>query len=178
MLVLHCFCVLKLKPSEEVKRTSNEQRSGVNEELVEEGIYTIDKFKEKVSAIEVKLAALKSSLSETIIDAGEMETCVNECLRFLEHLPKTWINLSPNNKSKLHEILFPEGIRFDGEVSRTPKLNPIFAQIKKIDDAETVQVEFGGHWLPNLELIIQYLKDLFSLYELISLMGSLKVNIL
>jgi len=42
-----------------------------------------------------------------------------------------WLNSEFDKKRKLQELLFPEGIYFENNKFRTPKINPILSLINK-----------------------------------------------
>lgn len=57
---------------------------------------------------------------------------VNQSLIFLEDMPKYWLQLEPESKIKLHELLFPQGLVWENDKVTTPELSNIYSDIKQI----------------------------------------------
>lgn len=79
-------------------------------DLVEDGTYTKKEYLERKNKHETEIALKKINLNETNIDIPEFETCKNNTKRFFEHLPTFWINLSHQQKRKMTNFLFKDGL--------------------------------------------------------------------
>ncbi len=134
------------KPIQDKLKALEEQRVRL-EQLVEQGAYTIEKYKERVNEIDIETATLQASFSDTNITVSEMETCVNRSMKFLEHLPTTWIKLSGKEKLKLHEILLPKGIYIENSEVRTPQIATIFTDLVKLSKGEELSLvnQYGSN---------------------------------
>jgi len=83
-------------------------------------------------------------INETNLDIPELESCIIDAKRFLEHLPTFWINLSHGQKRKMTEFLFPKGLIWDGKEYRTPEIHPIFNSIDEVIGERNQLVETAG----------------------------------
>jgi site-specific DNA recombinase len=103
-------------------------------DLLEDGIYQSDEYIERKARLESELLSLEVESSEAMIDAKEMETCINYITKFIEHLPTFWHNLSGKERAKFNQILFPSGLYFENGAYRTPELEPGLQVIVNFSD--------------------------------------------
>lgn len=101
-------------------------------DYLEEGIYTMEEYKQRKAKYNNEILAKQQPLSETKIDIPEFETCMNNARRFIEHLPTFWINLNCQGKIALNNLLFPKGLIWTGKEYRTPAIHPVFKQIEEV----------------------------------------------
>ena len=113
-------------------------------DLLEDGTYSRDEYNERKRKHEQDIAVKKFGLNETEMDIPELEACISDAKRFLEHLPTFWINLSHGQKRKMTEFLFPKGLIWNGEAYRTPEIHPIFNTIDEVLEEKKQMVELRG----------------------------------
>lgn len=113
-------------------------------DLLEDGTYSREEYNERKRKHEQDIAVKKISLNETNLDIPELESCIIDAKRFLEHLPTFWINLSHGQKRKMTEFLFPKGLIWDGKEYRTPEIHPIFNTIEDVLEEKNQMVDLRG----------------------------------
>lgn len=103
-------------------------------DLMIDGEIDSETYKETFHKVKVELAAKQSELEEvTAIDRK-----INEKISFvrtlLSNFPERWLNSNRIEiKQKLQELIFPQGLIFDGNAYRTPETNIIFNHLDKIN---------------------------------------------
>ena len=100
-----------------------EERYAIGE--IDKELFT--KFSTKYRTEKMDLSTEIDSLS---FENSNLEKCVEKYAQLLTKLPILWASNSYKGKLELQELLFPEGIVYDREISnyRTPKINEaIFA---------------------------------------------------
>ena len=108
--------------------------------LLEEGIYSPEKYTERISTVDTELTIKTLQLSETNIDIYDYETCISYSLRFISKLPTFWNDLTPLHKSQLQQVLFPEGIVYENGRVTTKHLTFIY---KGFSDERYIEKTFG-----------------------------------
>lgn len=106
------------------------------EELLEDRIYSKDKFKEKSALIVAQIAAKRVDVSEANIEAYDLEEVVNFGMNMLQLLPDYWISLTTKAKHQLNEILFPKGLIVRDNRVTTLELSPLFKDIEDISNGD------------------------------------------
>ncbi len=117
-------------------------------DLLESGVYGIEEYKERKAKYEVQLTGIEIETNEASIDAKEMEVCINFVTEFIEHLPTFWNNLHPMQKPKLHSLLFPKGLIYQGGTYQTPEINPVLVTIQGITGKNNLRIIGSEHSLP------------------------------
>ncbi len=97
------------------------------EDLAINGTFTKDRFIKKVSEVEEELARKKLQLEDIKKEKIDIESLLNYCKYFLSNISKLWLNSLIENKRKLQDLIFPEGIYIKNDKLRTAKINLILS---------------------------------------------------
>ncbi len=119
------------KTIEQNLRKLEEQKVRI-EELLEQGVYDVDKYRLKISKISPEIETLKINISETNIEIYDLETYVNYALQFINNLPDYWLQLPPEAKHKLNWAIFPKGLKIQNGKVTTDELASIYTDIQEI----------------------------------------------
>ncbi len=81
--------------------------------------------------IKDEIAFLQSGLSQSSLIGLNLEKAVEKCLMIAQNLNNMWVIASIENKRRLQNVVFPEGIFYDKqkEEVRTEKMNSLFLSI-------------------------------------------------
>ncbi|MCA9380927.1 recombinase family protein [Candidatus Dojkabacteria bacterium] len=113
------------------------------QQLLEDGVYSSEEYINRKNELDAELITLKITSSELGINKDELETCINYICKFIKHLPIFWKGLSNNEKRKLNSLLFPDGLEFEKNAYRTPKIHEalvIFNTVNTINKEGTFEV--------------------------------------
>lgn len=91
-----------------------------------------DIFNRVAGKLRLEIRALEESLEGTGKKLSNPSKVIGECLEICAKLGDLWVSGGYNEKVKLQELLFPEGIFFErqNDVYRTPKVNAIIELIR------------------------------------------------
>jgi len=91
-------------------------------------------FKDRVSSFDSELDDLKQLLKAKSNDNVNISELMKFATRMLKEPYKLWVKCSIELKRKLQVFEFPQGVVFDGENFRTPKICSLFKLKEIIDD--------------------------------------------
>ncbi|RJP60100.1 MAG: hypothetical protein C4541_04860 [Candidatus Auribacter fodinae] len=104
-----------------------------------------EEYKEKTREIENRTIVKKVELHETSTDLYDIEAYVKFCRFFIENLSNLWASANLELKQRFQNLVFPEGIKYDGRLYRTSQVSAIFEFVKnfpqKYDLAPPVGLE-------------------------------------
>ena len=74
---------------------------------------------------------MQSGLSQSSLIGLNLEKAVEKCLMIAQNLNNMWVTANFENKRRLQNVVFPEGIFYDKqkEEVRTKKMNSLFLSI-------------------------------------------------
>jgi len=67
------------------------------------------------------------NLTKSFLEKIDIESLLNYCKYFLSNISKLWLNSLIENKRKLQDLIFPEGIYIKNDKLRTAKINLILS---------------------------------------------------
>ena len=87
-----------------------------------------DKYSDKYKK---ELADLAQKTNQSGFDGSNLENSVEKCLKIAENLSSAWLEAKYENKQRLQQLVFPEGVVYSKKdrAVRTLRVNSIFAQI-------------------------------------------------
>lgn len=126
------------------KRSEIEAKLARLDELVEDGTYSKEKYKERKNALEIELASIQCVQTDNNISLYDLQTCLNRALNFLKHFDETWKMLTGEEKIKLYNLIFPKGITYSNGETRTPELFFIYEDLERIKESSDNDNTGGG----------------------------------
>ncbi|MBD3280386.1 hypothetical protein GF389_02585 [Candidatus Dojkabacteria bacterium] len=112
----------QIQKKAQTKLTNLQSRKKRLDELLETGVYNVEKYDNRMIDIESKIAVEMAKIDDIRMDIDEDTAEVNLGLDYLQRLSKLWISLPVESKQKLTRYLFPEGIIFEnGKLTTTEK---------------------------------------------------------
>lgn len=122
-----------LEEGKQLKKNITEKNSQL--EKIEKK-YLLDEIDKEIyikhtSKIKAEIAELTKSLSTSEINSSNLEKAVEKCLIIAQNISGTWAEAGFDNKRRLQNLVFPEGIMYNKEngVVRTLKTNSLFSSI-------------------------------------------------
>lgn len=101
----------------------------------EQGVYTIEKYRDRINILENELISLQIPFRELEIKKHEIEEALNISKISLSNLPNLWNSANYQQKRQFIEIFFKEGLVFNNSTYRTLE-NITF--INTIDQVEEI----------------------------------------
>lgn len=96
-------------------------------EMRENGSYTQEMFRERMSEVENLIMVEKIALGETNIDKYDIETDIEYAKQSIRDISRQWFDIAPTLRARFQKIIFPLGIAFDREKGfGTVKLGRIY----------------------------------------------------
>ena len=87
-------------------------------------------YKFKMEEIAVEITTKEIELNEIKIDLNDVESCINYCKFFLSNIARLWHDSPLDLRQRFQNLIFPEGIAFDGENFRTAVTANIFRHLQ------------------------------------------------
>ncbi len=135
---------LEGKKYEKELMTLGEKRKKVFE-MLENGFYSQDEFKERKAEVENQIATTKISMSECNIDKFDIEAVLAFATNFIGNLGRQWFDLSPTLRPRFQKLVLPEGIPYQREKGfGTAKLGYIYEQNENFCDKQSRLVDSAG----------------------------------
>ncbi len=127
-------------------------------------------YNRQITIVNRDITEIRETLKSAVTNGSNLEIVVAKCLEISQSLSQAWIEHDYENKQRLQQLLFPEGIFYNKQkrVVRTPKINSVFGLIpqldepsgdKKISDSSLNRlkfpsvpptVQFSNHFIPDL----------------------------
>jgi site-specific DNA recombinase len=92
--------------------------------LVDEKVSSEDYLRMK-TRYEAERSAIELNLKQCNTQGRSLRPKLDKCFGILSHLDELYENAEPDNKKRLVSSIFPEKIIFDGNKSRTPRINEV-----------------------------------------------------
>ena len=117
--------MLKKKISEKGSQLEKMEEKFLNDTISKE-LY--DKYTVKYND---EINQLKADLGKCEINGSNLELAVEKCLTIAQNVSSTWVTASFENKQRLQQLVFPDGILYNKkkEAVRTSRVNSLFASI-------------------------------------------------
>jgi site-specific DNA recombinase len=136
---------------EAVVTQHRERLDRVDEAFLHERSIDRQSYERQRDQLREQLALAEMELST----ATENQLDVEGALAFAEHLltnaARLWMELGLDQKQQLQQVLFPEGLRFDGEQFGTAPTCLAFMQLARSVDSKDGMASPGGHPVLYLE---------------------------
>jgi len=101
----------------EIDLRALENRKRRIEELVIQGTFNEQTYKEQVAILEQELIAKRVELNEAKIERNDAEGCLNYCRYWLTNLAKLWANGGVDLRQRFQTLVCPQGASYqDGKV--------------------------------------------------------------
>jgi site-specific DNA recombinase len=104
-----------------------------------------DKLREELTLAELEL-------SETRIEQFDIESALAKAVRVLNNASALWIDASLEDRLRLQEVLFPQGLVWDGTGFQTPATCLSFYQLAPVDEAGSAPSPLDGVQTPPISL--------------------------
>ena len=106
---------------------------------------TEELYQKHAAKIRAELQLLRAETAQNDFDGSNLEKAVEKCLGLAQNISQLWITADYDNKQRLQQLMFPQGILYDKQngVVRTPGVNSLFAAIH-CQQRVTAKNETGG----------------------------------
>jgi len=123
--------------SEDQKRLENElkvfeERKAKLLDLMLDETISQELYKQKTQAIANRTIVKELELHETSTDLYDVEAYVNFCKFFIANVSNLWASANLELKQRFQNLIFPEGIKYDGRLYRTSQVSAIFELTKNL----------------------------------------------
>ena len=114
-----------------------------------------DKYSDKYKK---EIADLEQKANQKGFDGSNLENSVKKCLQIAENLSSAWLSAKYENKQRLQQLVFPEGVVYNKQerAVRTQRVNSIFAQIpiqarvlKEKENGDPMKNRHQSHSVPQ-----------------------------
>ncbi len=122
-----------IEESKNLKKKITEKESQlekVEEKFMNDSI-SKDLYEKYTMKYKEELSNLKADLGKYNMNGSNLEIAVEKCLSIAQNVSSTWVTASYDNKQRLQQLIFPEGVMYDkkNEAVRTLRTNSLFASI-------------------------------------------------
>ena len=102
-------------------------------------------YEKHASKIKSEITNLTKELQQGQIYGSNLEKVVEKCLEIAQNISHTWVTASFDNKQRLQQLVFPEGILYNKEKNRvrTLKVNSLFGSIPTLT-SDTEEIKKGN----------------------------------
>jgi len=146
------------KLTDEIKKLED-KRERINE-LVINGTFDRETYKEQIGSVEGKIAVKKIELSETEVEVNDINTFINYCNYFIKNISKLWVRSDVELKIQFQNIIFPEGIYYKDGIIGTTKIATIFEVLRDKNIKESTMVA------PSIAISNRIIEELIKLKKL------------
>ena len=99
-------------------------------------VFDKDTYRENVERVQEEIMVLKIELNETSIELNDIESCLNYCKFFLSNCASLWVGAKLDLRQRFQNLIFPEGICYDGKAFGTAPLSFIFKYLQQLRTKE------------------------------------------
>jgi len=107
------------------------KRNKIEDLLIDE-VFNNDTYRRKVERIEEEIMVVKIELNETSIELNDIESCLNYCKFFLSNCASLWAEGELDLRQRFQNLIFPQGICYDGKAFGTAPLAFIFKYLQQL----------------------------------------------
>lgn len=99
----------------------------------------IDKetYEDQLDRTREEIAVAELELHDAKLEEFDMEASLGFATNVLSNAARFWIECSPEQKERFQRILFPEGLRFDGEGFGTPATCLAFSYLREVSSPKS-----------------------------------------
>ena len=127
---------LKEKSKLEKKLAELESKRKTIDELIIKGTFDENSYRRNVKGVEEETMVVKIELNEASIELNDVESCLNYCRFFLSNCASLWIGGELDLKQRFQNLIFPQGICYDGKAFGTTPLAFIFKYLQQLPTKE------------------------------------------
>ena len=109
---------------------SLEERRDRIDELIIEGVFGEETYQAHSERIQEEIVMRRLELDEADTELNDIEACLSYCKFFLSNCAALWEQAELNLKQRFQNLIFPEGIAFDGMSFGTARPAFIFKQLQ------------------------------------------------
>ena len=124
-----------------------ENRKARIDELMIQGTFDEETYKEQLEQLEQQRMVRQLELNEAKIERNDIEACLNYCNAFLKNLAKLWANADVNLKQRFQNLVFPQGIKYEGGSIGTALISPIFKLLQQENSEQSIMAPRVSHSL-------------------------------
>ena len=92
-----------------------DRRSRVIEAFLHEQAISQDVYREQLEAVTADIATLQDAVSTLQGDNLDIDRALNACAWVLENAARAWVTADLAGRQRLHDALFPDGLRYSGD---------------------------------------------------------------
>jgi site-specific DNA recombinase len=119
-----------------LKKKLSEKQTAIDkiEEKFVLGQINAELFEKYSTKYKQELNELQQELDHSTIDSSNLDKGIEKCLQIAQNIGAAWVEASFENKQRLQNLVFPEGILYNKlkGVVRTPRVNSLFAAIEPL----------------------------------------------
>ncbi len=99
-------------------------------------VFDKDTYRRNVERVEEEIMVVKIELNEASIELNDAEGCLNYCKFFLSNCASLWVGAELNLRQRFQNLIFPQGICYDGKAFGTTPLAFIFKYLQQLRTKE------------------------------------------
>ena len=127
---------LREKSKLEKKLGELESKRKKIDNLIVDEVFDKDTYRRNVEGVEEEVMVVKIELNEASIELNDVESCLNYCRFFLSNCASLWVGAELDLRQRFQNLIFPQGICYDGKVIGTAPLAFIFMYLRQIPTKE------------------------------------------
>jgi site-specific DNA recombinase len=104
------------------------------EDLAIEGTFSKDRFLIKISEVEKEIAIKKEELNNTDTENINVDSLLSYFKHFVKNMDNLWKESKLEQKRRLQDYIFPNGIFIENNILRTALLNPVIVALEEYKD--------------------------------------------
>jgi site-specific DNA recombinase len=143
-------------------KSKREDKWKLNEAYIYRRAITENDFREMKEALEQEILTLEMKVNEARQDEFEIEELLDFSENLLLNAASLWNQSGLEQKQRLQQVLFPEGVSYAGGTYRTSKTNPMFNILETIPQEEKQLV---AHLSSNWNRLLSWLTLLQSAHK-------------
>ena len=149
--VLHAWREMKADAKQRVveverkQKTIHEKLDRLDEAFLYERTIDIERYDRQRDKLREELTLVQMDRHATELEEMDVEGILAFAERVLPSASNLWVQSSLNQKQRLQQLFFPEGVRFDGKrLVGTGLTLPVFNYLAPTEDSEVRMVDQTG----------------------------------
>ena len=106
------------------------------DELIIKGTFDDNAYTRNMERIEEEVMLVKIEFNDANIELNDVGGCINYCKFFLSNCASLWVEAELNLKQRFQNLIFPQGICYDGKAFGTTPLAFIFNYLHQLPTEE------------------------------------------
>ena len=143
---------------EKVVRERTERLDRIDEAFLHERSIDRRTYERQRDQLREQVALAEMELADAVLDQFDVEGLLGFAEHLLGNAERLWMELGLDQKQQLQQVLFPEGLRFDGEKFGTAVTCLAFKQLAEIGEPESSMASpagFAALWQAHLSGLIR-----------------------